>query len=109
MTMKNIINRFKLSFFVVLYIIFSSAFVYAGQIDDMYKDLYSIRTVPTVQKDKIISKDKEKKFIDTNTSSYHYKTVSTGFGVTKVNKFLNTTNSKFEDTKDNFSFCKFYK
>ncbi len=34
-----IINRFKLSFFVVLYIIFSSAFVYAGQIDDMYKDL----------------------------------------------------------------------
>ena len=76
--------------------------------DDMYKDLYSIRTVPKVQKEKIISKDKEKKFIDTNTSSFHYKTVSTGFGVTKVNKFLNTTNSKFEDTKDNLSFCKFF-
>lgn len=34
-----IINRFRLSLFVVFYLLVSSAFVYASQIDDMYKDL----------------------------------------------------------------------
>ena len=38
--------------------------------DDMQKDLYSIRTVPTVQKDKIISKDKEKKFFCTKVTNF---------------------------------------
>ena len=34
-----IISRFRLSLFVVFYLLVSSAFVYASQIDDMYKDL----------------------------------------------------------------------
>lgn len=34
-----IIDRFKLSFFVVFWLMFSSFFVYASQIDNMYKDL----------------------------------------------------------------------
>ena len=34
-----IINRFRLSFFVVFFLLVSSVFVYASQIDDMYKDL----------------------------------------------------------------------
>ncbi|MDE7315585.1 MAG: N-acetylmuramoyl-L-alanine amidase [Mucispirillum sp.] len=34
-----IIDRFRLSLFVVFYLLVSSAFVYASQIDDMYKDL----------------------------------------------------------------------
>lgn len=34
-----IINKFRLSFFVVFFLMVSSAFVYASQIDDMYKDL----------------------------------------------------------------------
>lgn len=76
--------------------------------NDMYKDLSSFKTVPKIQKEIIKSKDKEQKFYDTNTTSYHYKTISTGFGVTKTNKFFNTTTSKFEDSKENLSFCKFF-
>lgn len=34
-----IINKFRLSFFVVLILMVSSVFVYASQIDDMYRDL----------------------------------------------------------------------
>ena len=34
-----IINKFRLSFFVVFFLMVSSVFVYASQIDDMYKDL----------------------------------------------------------------------
>lgn len=34
-----IIDRFRLSLFVVFYLLVSSTFVYASQIDDMYKDL----------------------------------------------------------------------
>ena len=34
-----IINKFRLSFFVVLILMVSSVCVYASQIDDMYKDL----------------------------------------------------------------------
>ena len=34
-----IIDRFKLPFFVVFWLMFSSFFVYASQIDNMYKDL----------------------------------------------------------------------
>lgn len=34
-----IINKFRLSFFVIFYLMVSSVFVYASQIDNMYKDL----------------------------------------------------------------------
>ena len=36
-----IINKLRLSFFVVFFLMVSSVFVYASQIDDMYKDLRS--------------------------------------------------------------------
>ena len=71
-------------------------------IGDVYKELYSVRTVPKRNKENTECKDKFKE----ETRETHYRTVSTGFGVTKNKSFFNhTSRSKLDE--DDLSFSKF--